>query len=225
MKILVAGNSVPLRIRPALTSPSDKCYAGHLQDLLPNSTISLRAKGASTITDLTFETDELTSNQAQVYILNFGIVDACTRPLGRKLYTWITKPGKPGLIRKLAKGLEAKFRRQLVRLRGKNSWVSATEFLNSLSFIHESLKKDLAPQFIVIGINHCNQRIEQQLPGSQRNIEKFNALIQSYCDNQNDCKFLDPNLINPRLEIPDGIHYSAKDHALIAEKLISLIHG
>ncbi len=231
LKIVVAGNSVALRVRPPEEYPGNENYSmlleKNLQESLQNHIILVenRSSGALTIPEAVNQTDELINDFPDFYILNFGVVDASTREIPQWLYKRVNKKAKSTfeyLLAAVHGNIFRKNRPFFVKIRGKRSWVSKKKFRKYLSLMIETLKKETNARIIALPINPANDRVEQELPGSREKQLIYNRCIQEIC-NKHDQIFVNTTDFIEEKHYPDGVHYSAEGHELMAEKLTEVI--
>lgn len=218
MKTLtVLGNSVSIRLRPK--DEEGKIYSDIL-NLQPDLSVTNLGKGASMIVDQDFS-----GIQSDLALLNYGIVEASTRPISRKLYkTLYLSEETPFWFKPISfclKYLESKFRSQLVNLRGNKSWLSPEEFKLQLENALHVLKRNKV-RVILIGINKPSNRIEKQLPQTIDNVLIYNSILEQVAtdfkvDFVKTFEEYTPDLM------PDGIHFSTAGHQKLAKELLDLI--
>lgn len=219
-RLIILGNSVPIRMRPRKKEDHHFLYS----ELLSNSGkyhVTNLGVGASICSDL--ETNDL---KAEVFIINYGIVEASTRPVSRKLYTFLNQPTHGLYLFKaklifILKALESKLRPQLVKLRGRKSWVSLSQFENNMTAMLTELAKS-GSKVIVLGINKPSERIENQLPGTIKNVIKFNDFLEKFCT-LNNCSFIPLYHLVPPEQMPDGIHFNHEGHEMVAKLIEELL--
>lgn len=227
LKIVIAGDSVSLRIRPPRENAEELTYAEHLTNLLPDSTIHHLGVGAMSIRYQLKDNDAFIRLFPDFYILNFGIVDASTRSVPEYLFRFINHEAANKwilieLLRKIVGFLELKYRKILVKARGKTTWSSSGIFREEYIKIIRRIEKETSAKIICLSINQTNDRIENQLPGTSKNISLYNEIIREFCQRPR-CIFLNTASLVGNDELPDGIHFNAKGHKIIAESLKNII--
>ena len=211
-KLVVIGNSVTIRVRP---EDGSQTYAHIIANKLKLDLIHL-GEGALLLGEfLNQERQQKIPNNSHV-IINFGIVDACTRPISKSLYNFMMEIDKSSFrqTRKLIRFMENKLRTKLVKLRGKKSWTDKNKFMQQMNTLISILKSKNC-SFSILGINYPNNRIESDLPGSQKNVIQFNKELEKLNN------YIAVNDLNHQEYFPDGIHYNAKGHQLITDKIIN----
>ena len=227
-KIVIAGNSVALRIRPPRQSEVELNYSEILEKNLPDTFVINRAIGAKVMPHETSFLDEMIAYHADYYILNYGIVDACTRSVPRWLWNFINNDNpQHGLIRKglryLCYRFEAAFRRILTVIRGKRAWTRRAAFAYKYEKFIKLLQKDTAGKIICISINRPSSRIERSLPGSVRNVQRYNEVIRQLANKYN-AFYIESFYDFDDSLIPDGIHFNAEGHRKLATMLLNVIN-
>ncbi len=230
-KIGILGNSVALRVRPPLKIPENVNYGRilekQLQDKLPDTNVIVtnKAKGAATIIDFVRDIDNQLNLFPDFFILNFGVVDSCTREVPKWFYD-IQDKKTDNLFRLAVASIYSrvfkKNRPFFVRIRGQKSWVSYSKYEKYFKKALFILSKETNAEIIVLSINLANQRVEDELPGSRKNQIKFNNLIKKITT-ENGHLFLDTSSLQSENYYPDGVHFSNKGHKQIADLLTELI--
>ncbi len=172
--------------------------------------------------------DDLIGYYADYYILNYGVVDACTRSVPLWMWNFINNDNpQSGLIKKgfryLCYRFEAAFRRILTVIRGKRAWTSRTAFAYKYEKFLRLLQKDTAGKIICIGINRPSSRIERSLPGSVRNVQRYNEVIRQLANKYN-AVYVETFYDFDDLLSPDGIHFNAEGHHKLATMLLDVIN-
>lgn len=225
-KICIIGNSVALRVRPPVEIPNNKNYSQLLRDNSDNNfDIVNLGYGASTVKDIYGTIDSFIREFPDYYIINLGVVDASTREVPLWFYRLATKKSlNPFYVFNALfyRNILSKFRRSLVNLRGRRSWISQKRFGKYFELIIKSLVKETNAKIIVLSINEANERVEKQLPGSFRKHRIYNLIMKEITNHYTQI-FLDTNKILVLTDYPDGVHFSEAGHKKIAEKLHSII--
>ena len=110
--------------------------------------------------------------------------------------------------------MENKLRTKLVKLKGRKSWTDKNKFMQQMNTLTSILKSKNC-SFSILGINYPNNRIENNLPGSKNNVILFNKELEKLNN------YIAVNDLNHQEYFPDGIHYNAKGHQLITDKIIN----
>lgn len=228
MRILIIGDSVAIRIRPPRKIIDELTYSEIVAKERPQDIVQNEALGSTVVPFKMEEIDKIINKQPDIIIINWGIVDACTRPVSRSLYTFLNTQNPSSslfitVIKKAFNLTEKKFRRELTLLRGKRSWTSAKAFQTKYMRLIQHLQKDTRSQIICLSINETNSRVENFLPGSKNNIILFNSIIKKLTI-AHSINYLDTSKIVSIEEIPDGIHFNAEGHRKIGEAILKVIN-
>jgi len=86
----------------------------------------------------------------------------------------------------------------------------------------DKLLRETNAEIIGLSINLANERVERALPGSLSKHEQYNSIIRQ-CLDRSRCKFLDLTDLKPDPHYPDGVHYSAEGHGIVADRILRLI--
>jgi len=179
IRITILGNSVAMRVRPPEEYPFNRNYTYLLRESDSYSfNVNSLAAGGSTIKSSFKHLDAYISSFPDVYILNFGVVDACTREVPRwffNIYNSTSQACGNRLARWYYNGIVKRVRRPLVYLRLKSPWVRRKAYKRLYSLMVERLLKETNAIIIGLPINIANDRIEKALPGSRKNHMIYNA--------------------------------------------------
>lgn len=226
MKIVVFGNSVSLRIRPY--NKGDQAYPFLLQEELHYANVSVEALGGAMIDSLLANTDKVYCLNPDVIILNFGIVELCSRSVGRGCYNYlnyyIPRNKWRRVIQKLFQFIESKFRTTLVVLRGFQPWYNPDCFIKDYESLIREIDEKSKIKIIVIGISYPNKRVDNQLPKSLKRVIRTNTILRKNLEAL-DLIFIDPNDLTTSKNRPDGIHFNNEGHKLIAKEIIRNINS
>ena len=107
-------------------------------------------------------------------------------------------------------------------------WMSVPWFLDVLERTIARVLGETSARVVVIGISPCSPRIEQRARGSSEAIAVANSVLAALCERAGErVTFVDPAgaLGGAPLEgmVPDGIHFSAEGHRLVASALRPLL--
>jgi len=231
IKICITGNSVALRIRPPHEYPENKNYTSLLAEKLNQRfsdyrfLVENKSIGADTVQNIYEKIDSIIHCFPDMYILNIGVVDACTREVPLWFFRLATRRNEDLIsvfFRAFYRGLIAKIRPFLVILRGERPWISKRKFEKYFSLIAETLQKETNSKIIVLPINLTNSRVERMLPGSRKNQIKYNTILKQIADDYN-LSFIELNDLDPVKHYPDGIHYSSSGHQIVSDRILSKI--
>lgn len=233
VKITIIGNSVALRVRPPVKQPDNKNYTGFLEEKWVDTEKSKQlavlnlAKGATTVYNTIQNLDDFIRTFPNYFIINLGVVDASNREIPLWFYR-LASSKKDTLLVKLAniiyREIIIKFRPLLVRLRFKRAWISKKKFEKYYTLLVGELLKETNAKIIVIPINIGSDRIEKQLPGTQKRHQEYNAVMQNVAD-KFEQRVLDITDLSSDRHYSDGVHYNAVGHKIIADKISKIIIG
>jgi hypothetical protein len=177
-------------------------------------------------------------------IMHFGIVEVSARrtirPVNNKtivnyytnryFYRPFTFPQSPySFFVFLSRAVNSLVRRFASIFGLKWQWLSTKRFLMVMRSMLETIIKETNAHIIVIGVSPCSERVESILDGTRENIGKMNKGMEDLCKELGDrIHYLDPSdfMMDRCIEelVPDGIHFSAEGHRLLADKLLQLMH-
>jgi lysophospholipase L1-like esterase len=231
IKITIIGNSVALRVRPPEKYPHNENYTLLLNKKLKKKypdlffQIDNFSKGASTIKDKFTSVDDFVSRLPDIYILNIGVVDACTREIPR-WFSLLLSSGNTGFAINFFRWINSRLLKKhsafFVRLRGMKTWVSERNFQEYFTKFIDVLIKDTNAKIIAIPINIADSRVERKLPGSKKNQNRYNHIIKEIIESRGQY-LIDVSTLESREHYPDGVHYSASGHKVVSELLMKKI--
>lgn len=223
LKLTIIGNSVAMRVRPVEPYPDNRNYHTLLSDA--DFEVENLAKGGNTIKSAFKDLDTYIGSFPDVFILNFGVVDASTREVPRWFFNLYNSTGQywyNRFSRWIYNGLIKKARKPLVVLRGKRSWVGKKTYKRLYSLMTERLLKETNAIVIGLSINSADDRVEKALPGSRKNHLAYNQIMKDVL-NQERCYFIHVQDDLTAIDYPDGVHYSKSGHKIVAKKISDLI--
>lgn len=229
-KIVIVGNSVALRNRPHNNLRS-KNYGQIIEKTLnkelENEIIQVKnlAFTRATMYDLHKVYPEIVNNYGDLYIINIGSSDAATREIPRWFADFLFS-NKRSFIVKAFKGLHhiamKPIRSTLVKLRGKRAWTSAKVFKQEYTKLVDTIQKNTNGKIVCLSINLPSERVEEQLPGTYQNYQKFNSIISSICEEKK-TKYISLDDLKAEKHYPDGIHFSEEGNKAVADRLLKHI--
>jgi hypothetical protein len=187
--------------------------------------------------------DEAVTVFPEVVIIHHGVVEVCYR---RTVRRW-NNAGIPNVYLNRAFKRRYEFKDGAFRLENffwravnwatrifatalgvKWQWQKPERFVEVLTRTCELILKETAAVVLVVGITPCSTRVERILPGSASEILRTNELMQAACAKMGErTRFVDLRSMCPEEALPqlapDGIHFSAAGHRLLAERLLSEI--
>lgn len=230
---MLLGDSVAMQIRPYRESKIEASYITHIERRYIGAEIINLATPGATLTELL---TQLFFNgrrsDPDVIILNIGINDCVPRIWPKKLWSifhygvqfragWLPR----GLLL-VAKGIDRYIQPYLLCLKIGKSWTSISEFERLFQLLLVLIEKEFSCKVIILNIPKTNDQVERLLPGTQKAILKVNTIFAKLSNGKRSTYLLDVNKMassNPDKFIPEGIHYSAKLHAIIATEILNLI--
>lgn len=173
-------------------------------------------QGGRTTTSLNLDVKNyLKCYEADIVILQVGIVDCYPRSITRKELIWLSRIP---LINKISAKLVKRFYRQIVLARDI-TYVSCDEFKNNIKEIIESFPE---AKFIALPIAPpCNSFITKN-PLVKRNIDKYNLILKAIFKSD----FFDGCYANAdidKLFLKDNHHLTKYGQSLVADNLIERI--
>lgn len=227
MKIVFIGNSVSLRVRPF--KKKDLAFPFIVEKTLTDKDeLNFDLLGGQMIDKYISNPDLIYKHNADILILNFGIVELSSRSTNRKFYEYLNyyTPKKKWnrKMQKIFLFLENRFRTVLVNLRGRNSWYNKNLFFKDYIKLIADIKNKSNSHLIVLGINAPDKRIEDQLPGTKKRVDYVNMKLKLGVENLG-AQFVEVNSLTKHDNRPDGIHYDSEGHKIIAKEIIHLIEG
>lgn len=216
--LVVLGNSVSIRIRPH--DEKGKLYGELLSEIYPGLKYTNHGIGAILISEfLQNNLIDAVKNDSLV-ILNFGVVDACSRSIPKYLYDFMMNNDKKKswqIVRYLVQGFENKFRKHLVKLNYYKAWTTSEKFSNDYEKLLALLLKKNC-KMVALTINIPNGRVENQLPKSVQRVMLFNEIIRTSCI-KHKVPLIETTDLNHDTDYPDGVHFNSQGHEKIAERL------
>lgn len=237
--VSILGNSVPILIQPFRTNEHEKTYAEHLKGA--GFEVKNASKQSAIISDVySYLEDECIRHFPDFVILNFGIVECTYRARPRWLQNYfsmnawnnsvIDAPYNGPILRGIKFILKKVYARTIERacytIGLKKRWVTPSNFRFIVRDITKRIFQDTpARKVIYIGMTPIAKWVEKKAPGSQASVSEYNAILQSVASEYSNIIYLDPNLLGENIASPDGIHFNARGHQLLAEKLQTLLTG
>jgi lysophospholipase L1-like esterase len=224
MRVLVAGNSVALYIRPR--DPGARPYGHLLRDRLQGESaqpvdVDIRAENSQTVADLVADCEEsLVAWAPDVVIFQVGIVECTPRVVPHALRRRFVKGRTP--VERLWLAGEALVRRPLVGLLGGAPAMSPRAFQAGLTRLCSIGRGEAGARVLCIGIHETTARVTREVPGIQEQIRTFDGAIRAACA-ASGASYVDPAPVVAELGLdaasPDGIHFSAEGHRRLAARL------
>jgi len=190
-----------------------------------------RSRIAGTIDDIPTLLDEIVCAAPDYVILDVGFPEALMRPHSRRQWYWtyLYVPGrhpKSRAFRTVGRWYSGVRR----RLRLMEQWVSPDRFERMLSETVAYIRAEAQSQVILVEANPWNPIVERWNPGSGPQIELFNQILVRVAEREGAAFFSlvtvsdrDPAHRSISDWIPDGSHFNAEGHRLMAAALADLI--
>lgn len=227
MKILIVGNSVALRNRPHSANALN--YGQLIEKELSRDDANCRVDNLAftraTILDILRMKHSLINKFPDYYIFNIGVCDAATREIPLWYSNYINS-ASTSLLKNILKGIYLKLiqprRRYFTLLRGKKAFISKNKFKKKYSELVDLLSKNTNAKFIFLSINHANERVEKELPGTSKNYIEYNNEIKDIC-NSFGSEYIDLDDLDSKIHYPDGTHFSQEGNRIVAERIIKIL--
>lgn len=243
MKICVIGNSVGFKIRPPRAAPDERTYseileaAGHCVKNVSKAGVLLQeAYGLLEDEVITFFPD--------VVVINHGVVEVCYRTsvrvannaaipnvylnsvFGRE-YQFVNSRGF-SIVNLGRRAMNWAIRIGAGALGLKWQWMRSEDFVEVVGATCALIQKETNARIFVMGITPSSSRVERMLKGTGERITHTNRLLRDYCAAAGPrMHFVDVEQCIPESDlpamVPDGIHFSAAGHRVIAERLLRAI--
>ena len=190
-----------------------------------------RSRIAATIDDVPALLDEIVCAAPEFVVLDVGFPEALLRPHSRRQWYWtyLFVPGRhpySRAFRTLGRWYSAVRR----RFHLMEQWVPARRFERRLSETVAYLRSEAQANVILVEANPWNALVERWNPGSGPQIDLFNDILVRVAS-QEGAVFFPLDALSERDPghrpvgdwIPDGSHFNAEGHRLIAGALADLI--
>ena len=231
MTICILGNSVSLVLRPPRRKVHERTYAEILRDELPATVINWSQRAAMVADGVRAVEDVVITHAPQAVIIQYGIVECTYREMPRWLYQFVKLRlhGDENRLERLPVQLAARTLMPLCRrwahLHGRWRWMEPAVFAHDIQQLITLIRKETAALPIVITIPTPSERVERLAPGTSASANEYNHVLAQLAV-QTEVPLLDAAAliaVNPHDLLPDGIHFSATGHRLVAEHIRSLL--
>jgi len=216
ISISIIGNSVGLKCRP----PSDILNYGCLlkkEGYLVNNL----SFGRATTDEVVILKDSYIRTYPEFFVINLGCVDAPSR----EIPLWFSdllygrrKMFGSSILKFIFRAFISKNRSLFTNLRFRKSWISKRKFLDNVNLLTNYIQRNTNAKIIVLGINNGSERIERKLPGTIAKYIDYNLALKDLIIKKN-ISFIDVSDLSNQLHFPDGVHYNAEGHKIIANRL------
>jgi len=169
--------------------------------------------------------DEVLAADGDVYVINLGVVDSCSREIPYWLYKIFTRKSRSRLTSSLNffyQNFIARLRPLLVVMRWYTPWVGEDRFTRNIDFIVSTIKANLNADVILVGINSPSMRVEKALPRSTHRVANFNEALKNLAHKHKVC-YISTDDFDIAEHYPDGVHFNDLGHALLASRLVEAI--
>lgn len=233
-RVVVLGSSISCLVRP---SGQGSPYPKVLENLLNQKDSELwlvenLSEVSGTAEQMLPKLAHLVNIQPDVIIIHYGYVEAIRRPHSRRMWLWthLYRPGANPAGRQIRIYwglLYASARRKLGLTR---QWVRLLRFKRLLNECLAYLRRETSAEVFLVEANPWNESIETYGPGSHGEIEKYNDAMRE-CAKRYSADFVsiqeltygEPFRRTLDQLIPDGTHFSAEAHSLLANLLLKRI--
>jgi lysophospholipase L1-like esterase len=231
MKIVILGNSVVLNMVPPRTQKNDGVFAELLASSLVtkgvDASVIISAEHGTVITEglRSLERNAL-RHFPDVVIINYGIVD-CTPRLFAKWWVNYVKMRSPWPIedtlkvffRKITSGLSNGY----LRIIKGRSWVPISVFRKALCMMLDNIRRETMARIILVNIPPSTPKRDSAIKGLDEEIVRYNSAIEDIARLKG-AFVIDAYRITQKWGVteilPEGFHYNARGHALIAEEIV-----
>lgn len=233
-RVCVLGSSISMLVRP---DGSGDPYPRVLERILNCAgddlwLIENQSEIAATVDSIsTHLATRIVAAQPDVTILHYGHVEAIRRPHSKRMWLWthLYVPGMTPRARKV-RIIGRWYAAARRRLGLTQQWVPLSRFHHALSEGIEYLQRNTSKTIILIEANPWNESIEAYGPGTNGQIEKYNAAMREIATSHgiellelSELSAADPFHRPVQDFIPDGTHFSGEGHRLLAQVLADRI--
>jgi hypothetical protein len=242
MKICILGNSVSLRMRPARNISTDLTYS-EILEARGHSVKNVSKAGVMLNEAFAYLDDEVISFFPDLVIIHFGVVEVSYRQTVRWLNNFVIQNYYLNRVFSRSFRLDSlswRFASLFIRAANfvthrvasffefKWQWFPTKDFLAVLRSTIDVILKETGATVFLVGISHRGLRVEKTLQGSAEEITAANEIVQRLSPSYGRrVQYLDPNrflqLGAADDLIPDGVHFSARGHRLMADEILAAI--
>ncbi len=228
-RITVLGCSISLIVRPV---GEGHPYPVRLERLLNEHDSDLwlvrnLSAVAATVDDIPGYLASLVGEQPEIIIFHYGHVEAIRRPHSRPMWRWVHlyTPGRSRFSRRVRQlgRFHAALRRRMGWL---EQWTPLDRFHRTLDESIRYLREETTANIIIVEANPWNVGIESYGPGSRGEIQRYNESLRRIADAYmvdfiplSSLSEADVERRSPAAFIPDGTHFNATGHVLLAKVL------
>jgi hypothetical protein len=240
MRVCILGNSVGFKIRPPRRGAQQRTYAEVLRDY-GHEVHNASMGGALLSEQFALLDDDVITRAPDVVILHHGVIEVFYRRTfrapnnaailnqyrNRVLRQGYTDPGPVGRLAHFALRAFNAVTRATARALGLRwQWQRPTAFLRVVRATIELILKETPARVLIVGVTPPSKSAETDLPGLTQAIARLNQALKSLANDFGPrARFVDVVTLVAGHEyedlVPDGIHFSALGHRLLAESLQS----
>ncbi len=232
-RVYVLGSSISMVVRP---QGGGETYPRVLEEILNASDkspwlVENRSRIAGTIDDVPGLLQEILCARPEIVVLHHGFTEALLRPHSRRIWFWtyLRAPGRhpySNALRTLGRWYSGARR----RVGWMGQWVPPARFERRLAETVAYIRSETQARVIVIEANPWNELVERFNPGSRAHLDRYNAILRQAASREG-AEMLgldvltqrDPGHRPARDWIPDGTHFNAQGHRLLAGALAEVI--
>jgi lysophospholipase L1-like esterase len=238
VRIVVLGSSVGFFVRPPGEAPGEAAYPEVLEELLWARGVEARVTNSSRWFLLATEAfrrldDLVVAHQPHLVVVNFGLLECEPKVLPTRLVRWLYTWRPGGSVaarfarRLLVRPLTAGYRRLsplAIRLLPVPRRVGERRFRLEIGRIVRIVRKERGAQVLLCTVNPPGQSLERVLPGTGEGSRRYSEIIREVAaESGPGVGVIDTARLVQREGVdevlPDGIHYNARGHRLVAELL------
>ena len=229
--ICILGNSVSLVMRPPRQTAAEQTYAEILRAELACEVINWSQRAAMISDGVRAVEDVVITRYPQAVVIQYGIVECTLRDMPRWLYQFVKLrlQGDENRWQRLPVQLAARtlmpLSRRWAALRGRWRWMEPQPFAHDVRKLVQLIRKETSALPIVINIPTPSERVERLAPGTSASAAEYNRLLALLAA-ELQVPLLDAAALiapDPDALLPDGIHFSASGHRLVADQIKALI--
>lgn len=239
LRIVVVGPSVGYFVRPTRTQLAEGNYAERLELLLNESGIPASVTNSAGWFLLVHEAfqqieDLVLRHSPDVVITNFGMGECQPKiiptSLLRWLFTWKPKSHLPSrvarkvFLKRISKAYAGWGPKIIAALPRTPYRLSPARFELELGRFVAVIRKERRALVLMVNASPAGAKLEATLPGTDRRAQEYNAITARVAEGHDrEVEVIDARAIvleaGQDVAAPDGIHFSAEGHRLIAEAL------
>lgn len=239
LRIVVVGPSVGYFVRPPRSHPDEGNYAELLERRLRSEGVAAEVVNSSGWFLLVHEAfrdlETLVLRHApDVVITNFGMGECQPKIIPTRLLRWLYTFKRPShapsrLLQRLLldplTGLYVTQSPRVIRaLPAAPYRLSPKRFGYEMRRLVRVVRKERQALVLMINANPAGPNLERTLPGTDERSQRFNAILDRVAERHGpDTRVIDARTIvldaGVEKALPDGIHFSAEGHRLIADAL------